>query len=209
MAKLINQVVDVAVNEGITEVLVHEACPVDMESLHPEAKLIRGAKTFYFDESFVGIAFVGQGITGSVKKTKTYRPGLVQVRFNDNEVDEITIACLYAGHFGIPLLLAHGKPSAFRILKNFLPSLVIAEKNIKQVLRKGLKNPQKSQIATMHGRITVQFHFANPLLAEMHSIFPKVRRIDNCITSISSKDIKEALFSYCSTGLLVAADWLY
>lgn len=205
MTMLINETIAFALNSGIIEFVIHETCPVDLEILHSEAKLIRGAKTLYIDRTFAGIAFIGQGITKDILPDCPSR-NIKRTILNGKEVDELTLFALYAGYFGVPVVLAHGEKTAFNNLLRFVPDITIHNKV--DGLQANLKNKSNKLTAVIKGKVELGFDFSKPIFADFHCRFPDVHRVSKTKTVVFTENIKSAFESYCAAGIIEVIDWV-
>ncbi|MBU0715980.1 MAG: M55 family metallopeptidase [Verrucomicrobia bacterium] len=207
MTGKINGAARVARQIGATEILVHEACPVDMVSLDEEVKLIRGGSRLYLDKSFAGIAFIGQGLAKHVASSNGIENNIRKIEFNGHEVDEMTICSLYAGSIGVPTICASGDSGCFKILKRFMPGL-ITHKNSWQAMTSGLEKIGKARPIALRGRIEITFHFGSETLATMHTRLSNVVKTGKTTTRVRATNMPEAFDAYCSCGLVASVDWL-
>lgn len=207
MTNEVNKAARIALQAGAKEILAHEACPVDLISLDEEVKLVRGGRRLYFDKSFSGIAFVGQGIAQNVTTQNGLEKNLEKIEFNGREVDEMTICALYAGSIGIPVICASGDNRCFKKINRFIPGLK-TEKDCKLAMKQGLENIDKIKPITLRGKIDITFHFGSETLATMHARFPNVVKTGKKTTAVHTNNINEAFNAYCSCGLVAAVDWL-
>ncbi|MFH1477163.1 MAG: M55 family metallopeptidase [Verrucomicrobiota bacterium] len=207
MAQAINQAARAAVRAGATEILAHEACPVDMLALDEEVKLIRGGRRLYLDKSFAGIAFIGQGLAQKVASSNGIEKNIRKIELNGREVDEMTVCSLYAGFIGVPTLCANGENAFFKNLKRFIPNLIV-HKNAAQAMINGLANMAGIKAVTLRGRIEITFHFGSETLATMHTRLPNVVRMGKTTTRIRAGNMQDVFDAYCASGLVAAVDWL-
>ncbi|MBN1670368.1 MAG: M55 family metallopeptidase [Kiritimatiellae bacterium] len=206
MSACVNAAAEEAFGAGATELLVHEACPVDMFSLHEDVRLIRGAQTLYVDESFAGIVFVGQGLTRHLESSTGSETNITQVTLNGTVVDELAICALYAGSFGVPVLLAQGDAQCVSRLRSFLPDLAAVE-SLDGALARSIREVDGLAPARLEGRVEVQFTFESETLAEWHLRLPNVVRVDARTTAVHAGDAREAFDAYRRCGLVAAVDW--
>ena len=207
MAHEVNNAAQAALQAGATEILVHEACPVDMVALDEEIRLIRGGRRLYLDKSFTGIAFVGQGIARKVTAQNGIEKNLQAIEFNGRAVDEMTICALYAGSIGVPVLCASGERSCFKKIERFIPGLITA-KDSRLAMKQGLENIAKIKPITLRSKIDITFHFGSETLAIMHTRLPNVTKTGKRTTVVHAKTMQEAFDAYCSCGLVASVDWL-
>jgi D-aminopeptidase len=207
MSLVVNEAVDVAVQCGVDEILVHEACPLDLEILHPATRIIRGSKSLYLDHTFSGLCFLGQGLTASIPFPDNYPKNLRNIQLNGTEVDELTIMALYAATLNVPVILAHGEESSFQHLKKYVPALMVSS-IIDSVLRENLDSLDALPKPVVQGPIEMEYIFDSPVFADMHCRLPGVRRISDLATAVSAKNMQEAFASYCAVGLVAAVDWV-
>jgi D-aminopeptidase len=227
MTAEINKAAKAALRAGATEILAHEACPMDIVSLDEEVKLIRGGSRLYLDKSFAGIAFIGQGIAQHAASANGIENNIRKIEFNGLEVDEMTICALYAFSQGVPTLCASGADGCFKNLKKFMPDMII-HKDAEQAMTKGLEKfyvgpllaeavrsdrraasggPTKKLISP-RGKIDMTFHFGSEELADMHALFSNVVKTGKTTTRVRAGNMPEAFAAYCSSGLIAAVDWL-
>ena len=207
MAWEINQAARAALRAGATEILAHEACPVDMLSLAEDVKIIRGGRRLYLDKSFTGIAFIGQGLAKNVVSSNGIENNIKKIEFNGQAVDEMTICALYAGSIGVPVLCASGESAFFENLKRFIPSLIVHQDS-EQAMINGLGNKDQIKSITLRGRTEITFHFGSETLATMHTRFPNVVKTGKTTTRVRAGNMQEAFDAYCSSGLVASVDWL-
>lgn len=234
MSREINQAVRAALRAGASEILVHEACPVDLLSLDEDVKLIRGGNRLYLDKSFAGIAFIGQGIAQHLVSSTGVEKNIRKIEFNGRAVDEMTICALYALSKGVPTLCASGDRACMKNLKRFMPGLIIHE-DAERAMRMGLqksgrkrgqyltgrdgvppsadaRNGVPPKIKTieqiLNSRIDITFHFGSEVLANMHTRLPNAEKTGTRTTRVRTANMAEAFAAYCSSGLVASVDWL-
>lgn len=119
----VNAAVEGALRGGASEVVVNDSHwsmrNIKIEDLHPQAHLISGSpKPFSMvqglDDSFDAAFFVGyHGMAGTAASIidHTYSNVIHRVFINGREVGELGINALFAGHFGVPVVLVSGDQS--------------------------------------------------------------------------------------------------
>lgn len=207
MTRAINCTARAALRAGAREIMVHEACPLDLFSLDKEIKLIRGGSTLYLDKTFAGIAFVGQGIARRVKSPLGIDKNIRRVKLNGQEADEASVFALYAGALGVPVLFASGAAGSLKLIRRFIPGL-ITDRDPGRAAERGLAAMDRAMPVTLRGAITVEFTFGSETLANMHARLPNARRTGTLTTAVRAKDMRAAFEAYRALGLVAAVDWL-
>ncbi|HNS33513.1 MAG TPA: M55 family metallopeptidase [bacterium] len=206
MTETVNRAVRGARAAGISECVVHEACPLDWPSLD-DVSVVRGGETLYLDGSFAGIAFVGQGLVGHVRSTTGVETNLQEIKWNGRRVDELTIFALYAGALGIPTVMVHGASCVLETLLKWMPDAPVGE-DVENELTANLLNGRFCRPVLPNGEITTSLRFRVPQLANFHALLPGVNRIDDVTTETHSAGVAGAFADYCRSGLAAVADWL-
>ncbi len=114
----INALVEGCVNAGCEEIIVHEAHPIDLAALHPEARLARGIP---FHETvklrnYNAALFVGQHARTDMAKAVRSHTGssnsITGFWINDEPAGELAYCGGLAGEKGVPVIFLAGDSAA-------------------------------------------------------------------------------------------------
>ena len=205
MTELVNGAVRGARAAGVSECVIHEACPLYWPTLE-DASVVRGGETLYLDDSFAGIAFVGQGLARDAHSRAGVETNLEMITWNGRRVDELTMCALYAGALGVPTVMVHGQSGVLEIIRKWLPDVPVAA-DVESGLQENLRQKCFCR-PVLTGEVTTRFRFRVPPLANFHVRLPGVSRVDPVTTETRAPGVREAFAQYCSVGLVAVADWL-
>lgn len=148
----VNAAVEGALDAGATEVVVNDSHwnmrNLHIEDLHPRAELISGSPKPYsmvqgLEAGFDAMFCVGyHGMAGSTPATidHTYTEGSVyRVTINDLVVGELGINALFAGHFGVPVVLVTGDQTICAEARTLLGDRVTAVQVKQAISRTGAR----------------------------------------------------------------------
>jgi D-amino peptidase len=131
----VNAAVEGALEAGVTEVVVwdgHGSGGVEIEYLHPEAKLLMGrgqmlGRTLGMDESYDAVFFIGQHAMNRVPHANlchTYNSRLISnMWLNGLRVGEFGLRTIVAGCLGLPVMLLTGDDCACEEAKAMVPEM--------------------------------------------------------------------------------------
>lgn len=128
----VNAAVEGALEAGATEIVVwdgHGPGAVNIEDLHPEAKLLHGRnipRTLGLDETFSALLFVGQHARSGAPEANmphTYSTDILKVTLNGIEIGEFGMRAVLAGHFGVPTVFISGDEAACKEAQELIPEI--------------------------------------------------------------------------------------
>ena len=128
----VNSAVEGALEAGAAEIVVwdgHGPGAVNVEEIHPEAKLLHGKKvprTLGLDESFDALLFVGQHAKAGTPRAcmpHTYSGHIAKVTLNGIEVGEFGMRAALAGYLGVPTVFISGDEAACKEAKELIPEI--------------------------------------------------------------------------------------
>jgi D-amino peptidase len=114
----INAVVAGCVKAGAEEIIVGEAHPIDLENLHPEAKLARGIPWHKCPElrDFDALLFVGQhartDLSNAVRSHTGSSKSIVGFWINEQPAGELAYIGGLFGEKGVPVIFLSGDDAA-------------------------------------------------------------------------------------------------
>lgn len=127
----INAVVEGCVKAGAEEIIVGEAHPVDLATLHSAAKLSRGIpwQDAIDLRRFDAILFVGQhartGLADAVRSHTGSSNSITGIWINDRPVGELAYVGGLAGAKGIPVIFLSGDTAACREAREWIQGPVV------------------------------------------------------------------------------------
>jgi D-amino peptidase len=108
----------------------HGSGAINVEELHPEAKLLHGSGfplTAGLDESFDAMFFVGQHAMSRAERgglAHSYSSRTIeQVTLNGEPIGEFGMRTLLAGHFGVPVMLVTGDRATRDEAVRYVPNI--------------------------------------------------------------------------------------
>jgi D-amino peptidase len=158
----VNAAVDGALAAGADDILVwdgHGPGAINVEELHPEAKLLHGTgvpRTLGLDGSFDALFFVGQHAMNKAERAglaHTYSSRTVEHMFlNGERIGEFGMRAILAGCFNIPVVLVTGdtamREEAVRYIPNIEAVVVKESLNISSAIT---LSPQKARALIREG----------------------------------------------------------
>ncbi|MGB9717263.1 MAG: M55 family metallopeptidase [Thermoproteota archaeon] len=220
----VNAAVEGALEQGAGEVLVvdgHGWGGVNIEELHPEAKLLAGRPLLLpwgLEKGFEAAFMIGQHAMAGVEKahlshTESHT-AIQNVWINGVKAGEIAIVAAVAGYFEVPLVLVTGDKAACLEAEALIPGLETVA--VKEGLSHGAAvsvTPVKARMMIKEGvkkamlktsiippfkvekpvKLVVEFTEENKSSAETLSKRPGVKKIDDRTIKIEGNDLLEAL----------------
>ncbi|MBM7552797.1 M55 family metallopeptidase [Thalassobacillus pellis] len=137
MTEETNHVIEAALENGCTEVLVNDSHSkmnnILIDCLHPDAVLITGgvkpmSMVQHLDGSYAGAVFLGYharaGQPGVMSHSMSF--GVRNFFINDKPVGELGFNAYVAGYYRVPVLMVAGDDCAAREAEQLLPSVTTA-----------------------------------------------------------------------------------
>lgn len=223
MTEEVNYVVDAAFQAGSEEVLVNDSHSkmnnIQIDCLHPEAKLITGSMKALsmmqgIDEKYSGVLFVGYharaGQFGVMSHAMIH--AVRNFYINNHVIGEMGFNSYIAGHFGVPVLFVSGDDQATKEAKELIPNVTtatvketISRSSVKSLtpkkageliteqVKKAIanKNKVKPLIPPKEPKLSIEFN--NFGQAEFANLMPGTEIIPGTtIVTYQAKDIIEA-----------------
>ncbi|WP_126426821.1 M55 family metallopeptidase [Brevibacillus marinus] len=203
----VNAVVEAALECGAEEIVVadshHQMNNLLLEKLHPKAKLLAGSPRDFsmmqgLDESFDAAIFVGyhtrQGVPGVLSHTMS---GVIKhIYINDHVVGEFGFNAIYAGLFGVPVVMVSGDDLVAEEARQLIPGiytavvkqavsrtaalcLPLAESRavLRQQTRAALRSLAQAVPVTVSKPLELTIEFCHAGQAEMAAILPFSRYV--------------------------------
>lgn len=227
----INAVIEGCVCVGVEEIIVGEAHPVDLENLHPAAKLSRGIPWHEAIDlrPFDAVLFVGQHArTGQAKAVRSHTGSSVSITgfwLNDRPAGELAYIGGLAGSKGIPVIFLSGDTAACAEAREWIEGPVVTVEveeshnlhgavclppaKVHPLLTAGVKEAfgRIGRIAPIRVTepVTFRTEFKNSRIADEYCLIPGTRREGPRTASYTGATYREAYMG----GMAVLASVLY
>ncbi|HRU06589.1 MAG TPA: M55 family metallopeptidase [Candidatus Brocadiia bacterium] len=125
MAREVAAVAQACNRAGATDILVHEAHPLELLNLPDNVRVLRGSNKLLLDNTFDAILFAGQHVNPAVAAAQDRRQaGLASLTLNGQPLSELEIVARAAGEMGIPTALITGQASVIHAAAKALGAAV-------------------------------------------------------------------------------------
>ena len=213
----INAVVEGCVQAGAEEIIVGEAHPVDIEKLHPEAKLARGIPWHKCAElrDFDAMLFVGQhartNLADAVRSHTGSSKSIVGFWINEQPAGELAYIGGLFGEKQIPVIFLSGDDAACREAEEWVPGITtvaveeahnvwgavcLPPSKVHPLLTSGVleafKKIDKMKPIVYSLPVTIKIEFTYPQIADAFCVSPGSKRINARTVSYSGDTYLEA-----------------
>jgi D-amino peptidase len=198
----INAVVEGCVQSGFNEIIVGEAHSIDIQNLHPEAKLARGLAWHRAPEvrNFDAVLFVGQHARTNLDKAVRSHTGssksIIGFWINDQPAGELAYIGGLFGEKNVPTIFLSGDDAACYESKELVKD--IATVKVEEALsvwgaiclppaktrplliagvKQAVKNIKRIKPIKISCPATVKIEFAYPQIADAFCLMPGTRRL--------------------------------
>lgn len=212
----INAVVEGCVQSEAEEIIVGEAHSVDLENLHPEAKLARGIPWHECSElrKFDAVLFVGQhartNLADAVRSHTGSSRSIIGFWINGREAGELAYIGGLFGEKNVPVIFLSGDDAACREAEGWVPGIAAAAVEeahnvwgavcmppgktrplLIEGVKQAIKNHKNIKPIKISRPATVKIEFAYPQTADDFCVIPGSRRLDARTVSYSAATYRE------------------
>lgn len=213
----INAVVEGCVQAGVEEIIVGEAHPVDLENLHPEAKLSRGIPWQECPglRDFDATLFVGQhartNLANAVRSHSGSSKSITGFWINEREAGELAYIGGLFGEKNVPVIFLSGDDAACLEAEEWVPGITtVAVEEAHNVWGAVCLPPAKVHPLLTAGVVkafnnmnnvnpiihalptTVKIEFAYPQIADAFCVSPGSKRLDARTVFYTANTYREA-----------------
>ena len=182
---------------GATEVVVHQAHPIDIETLHPTASLYMSGDPNAItpirelDASFDAGVMIGMHAMIGAERgymdhsfNSTY---VAEMRVNDEPIGEVGIEALLCGYFGLPVILVSGDRTLCREAKALLGNVetvetktafsryaainrnpTVVRNELREMAERALRNRESFTVKRLPPPYTLQIETTTPNSADLY-----------------------------------------
>lgn len=200
---------------GATDILIHEAHPLELRHLPEGCRVLRGANRLLLDETFDGVLFVGRRGDPALRPPPNSRQaGIASLRLNGAPADEMALIARFAGDMGVPVALVSGEPEAADAARRMGAggaTIVAAEGEGGAAAAEGVP---LALAAVREGRAPVvapqpdngyrlDVEFATRFHAERHDRFEEATLTAPCATRVAKDTFAELFEAYLRLGIVL------
>lgn len=213
----INAVVEGCVQAGAVEIIVGEAHPIDLENLHPVAKLARGIpwQECPMLRNFDAVLFVGQHARSNLSKAVRSHTGssksIIGFWINERPAGELAYISGLFGEKQVSVIFLSGDDTACREAEEWIPEIVtVTVEEARNVWGALCLPPAKVHPMLIDGVIkafnrlnnikplihtppvTIKIEFTYPQIADDFCLMPGTSRLAARMVSYTGKTYREA-----------------
>jgi len=209
MTEEVNAAIEGAIEAGATEFTVCDSHAnmqnLLVESLHPEARLIRGAirdslqmqgMDGTYDAVFITGAHAAAGTQNAVLDHTWVGASVFNIRMNGTTLNEAGLNAYVAGHYGVPVTLVTGDQATIDQTREFLPNIegavvkdsysrycasslhpTKARAVIRQAAKASLERLGSIEPVAVADTITMEIDFYRTDMADAAALVPGIERL--------------------------------
>ncbi len=229
----VNSAVEGLLEGGVTEIVVNDSHPPSLnlipEKLNPAVQLIRGGLRLKgtldgIDSSYDGVLLMGlhakSGDAAGIMN-HTWIHSIHDLRVNGESIGEIGINTLYAGEYGVPVLLVEGDQAAAAEAEKLIPGVktvickyglsryagrtlhpsIVCKSLFETCKEIALSDPGTKPICSSHP-VKLEVDFLNTAEADIASIFPEIIREGGRTVSYNAKNYIDAHHAFMAIAAL-------